>query len=128
MHPAGFVHVPDVVKICTSGWLIFASPAALTMLLTVNPLVWVTGVVPSVPRMTVHVVPVTFVTSTISVGAAGSCTRNCVPAAVVTAGNVAEDATVHDSDVPAAGAVVPPLETVVELAFANRSTATYDAV
>jgi hypothetical protein len=68
-------------------------------------------------------VPDTFVTSIHSVGTAGSTTRNTVggTAAFDAAGNAADDATVHDSDVPAAGAVVPPDETVVDALSANRS-------
>jgi hypothetical protein len=62
--------------------------------------------------VTVHVVPETLVTIMISEGCALSATRNwLVP--VTAAGKPAELATVHVSDVPPAGAVVPPDETVV---------------
>jgi hypothetical protein len=96
-----------------------ARSPALTTWYTVNPDAWVTGVVPSAPRVTVHVVPETLVTSISSEVAAGSATWNWYTP-VAAAGNSAEDATVNVSDVSAAGASVPPDETVVYALLANR--------
>jgi hypothetical protein len=92
---------------------------------TVNPAVCATGAVDSAPRVTVHDVPDTAVTAIISAAVtdvAGSATWNCwLP---LIAGNDADDATVHVSTVPGAGAVVPPEETVVAAWLVNSSTAT----
>jgi hypothetical protein len=84
---------------------------------------WVTGVVPSAPRVTVQVVPLTLVTIIFSELAAGSATRKNVggEAAELAAGNPLEEETVHVWEVPAAGAVVPPLLTVVCSWLANSS-------
>jgi len=79
--------------------------------------------------VTVQVVPDTLVTCIHSVGRAGSTTRNALAGTVLfdAAGNAAEDATVHDSEVPAAGAVVPPDDTVVAALSANSSSGTVPA-
>ena len=66
--------------------------------------------------VTVHVVPVTLVTRNSS---ASMMTRNWVAAAVVTAGNGVEDATVRD----VAPAAIPAAKVVWAL-LANRSVAT----
>jgi hypothetical protein len=83
--------------------------------LTVNPAAWATGVVPSAPRITVHVVPATLVTAMISLARDGSLTWNWVGGAaeLLAAGNDDDDDTVHVSVVPAAGLVAPPEATVV---------------
>jgi hypothetical protein len=82
----------------------------------------------SAPRVTVHVVPETFVTATISEQADGfeSTTWNWVGGVAVeeAAANRADDATVHVCTVPEAGAVVPPETTVVDAWFVNSSVAT----
>lgn len=75
----------------------------------------------SAPRITVHVVPETFVTAIISDGALGSATWNW-ETPVAAAPNMAEDATVHVSCVPCAGASVPPEVTVVVARFAAKSS------
>ena len=64
-----------------------------------NPAVCVTGVVPSAPLVTVHVVPLMLVTAIISLLAEMSATWHCVGGVPVleTAGNDEEDATVHVS-------------------------------
>jgi hypothetical protein len=94
-----------------------------------NPAVCATGVVPSDPRVTVHVVPEMFVTATSSpvLPDAVSATWNWVGGVAVldAAGNPADEATVHDSDVPPAGADVPPVETVVVGWLANSSKANF---
>ena len=87
---------------------------------TVNPAEWVTGVVDSAPRVTVHVDPETFVTAIISDVAAGSPTWNW-ETPVAAGGKLRDEATVHVSGVPLAGASVPPLETVVDGVLANSS-------
>jgi hypothetical protein len=78
-----------------------------------NPVACITGVLPSAPLVTVHVVPETFVTAIDSVGAAGSATWKPLPADVDAVGNDADDVTCHVSDVPEAGAVDPVLPTAV---------------
>ena len=86
-----------------------------------NPEAWTTGVVDSAPLVTVHVVPDTFVTAMISVGAAGSATWNWeTPVDAVP--NIADEATVHVSCVPGEGASVPPEVTVVVARFAEKSS------
>src|SRR5258708_7126157 len=102
----------------------YCSPArspAVTTCTTVNPDACATGTLPSAPRITVHVVPDTACTASISDGWAGSATWNCC-APYFTAGNDADDVTVHVSAVPAAGAVVPPEETVVDGLLAKTSS------
>jgi hypothetical protein len=95
------------------------SHPAVTTCWTVKPAEWVTGVVAGVsaPRVTVHVVPLTFVTAMISevLPEAVSQTWNWAGGAADddAAGNPEDDATVHVSTVPAAGAPVPPEDTVV---------------
>jgi hypothetical protein len=100
------------------------APAGITWT-TVKPAECVTGVVDSEPRVTVHVVPDTFVTRTTSDGAAGSATWNFVAGVTVldAAGKDADDVTVHVSWVPPEGALVPPLGTVVAALFAYSSSA-----
>src|SRR5258708_2138677 len=96
------------------------SPAGATCT-AVNPDACATGTPPSAPRIPVHVVPDTACTAHISDGWAGSATWNCC-APYFTAGNDADDVTVHVSAVPAAGAVVPPEETVVDGLLAKTSS------
>ena len=99
-----------------SAGTVFSHPEVTTCRI-VNPVVWATGVVPSAPRVTVHVVPLTLVTAMISLPApaAVSTTWNWVGGIAVedAAGNDVEDATVQFSTVPPDGASVPPEETVV---------------
>ena len=76
----------------------------------------------SAPRVTVHVVPETFVTRMISEGSAVSATWNWYTP-VDADGKLDEDATVHVSEVPGAGASVPPLLTTVLGRFENVSVA-----
>src|SRR5258708_747479 len=106
---------------CQDWYSRFASAAAVTTCTTVNPDACTTGALPSAPRITVHVVPDTACTASISDGWAGSATWNCC-APNFTAANDADDATVHDSTVPPAGADVPPEETVVDGLLAKTSS------
>src|ERR1017187_7648062 len=98
--------------------------AAVTMTME-NPPVCATGVVPSAPRVTVHdwddpVPPGAMVTRNFSDGSNGSQTLNWITPATEAGnappltptfamGNAPVVFTVHDSTVPAAGAVVPPV-------------------
>ena len=80
-----------------------------------NPAEWATGVVPSAPLVTVQVVPEMLLTRMISEFAAISATCIWVGgvAELDTAGKVDDEATVHVSVVPDAGALVPPELTTV---------------
>src|SRR5258708_13177285 len=62
---------------CQDWYSRFASAAAVTTCTTVNPDACTTGALPSAPRITVHVVPDTACTASISDGSAGSATWNC---------------------------------------------------
>src|SRR5689334_4038332 len=75
--------------------------------------------------MTVHVVPEMLITEMTSEFSAMSATWICVGGVAEddTAGNPVDDATVHVSCVPDAGAVVPPDETIVAGRFPKTSTA-----
>lgn len=86
-----------------------------------KPAECVTGIVPSEPRVTPHTVPVTAVTAMISLVATVSATLKPVDGMADSdaEGNGVLDATVHCSDVPDAGAPVPPVVTVVSGWFAN---------
>src|SRR5579859_4963458 len=104
-------------------------PAAVTTWMTANPLACATGVVPSAPRVTVQVEPETLVTAISSVGSSGSMTWNCVGGVALfeADGNPAyPPAMVHDSEVPLTGAVVPPDETVVDVAGLAHSSVVMD--
>jgi hypothetical protein len=89
------------------------NPAVTTWTIE-NPEECATGVVPSAPRVTLHVVPETFVTRMISLvfPVAVSATWNWVTP-VLAPGKLDDDETVQVSVVPPAGAVVPPETTVV---------------
>src|ERR1700749_1197172 len=95
----------------------------------VKPAAWMTGVVPSAPRVTVQdwaapVPPGATVAIMVSVLWAGSMILNVVPLATDTCGNALAAVMVQLSDVPWAGAVVPPLVTVPEPWLVRMSFAT----
>jgi hypothetical protein len=82
-------------------------------------------VLPSAPRVTVQIAPEVSVTAMTSAGRAVSATwkvvgRDAVEAAV---GNTPGLATVHVSDVPAAGALMPPELTTVCASLLKTSSA-----
>ena len=108
-----------------------ASAPAVTTCTSVAPAAWAAVTEDSAPRCTVHVVPEMFWTVIISAGCTGSATWNWV-APISTAGNPADDVTVHVSTVPGAGVPAvdappwyPLAATVVEGLFANSSCGMY---